>query len=96
MEQERTIDQITEDYALSRVPEDKLRNWWAILAVQFGMIFGSTVIIWTVQYSQILTFRDIIIAFVVGHAIVFVIFMLNGMLGIRERLSTYVLADRSV
>ena len=95
MEQERTIDQITEDYALSRVPEDKLRNWWAILAVQFGMIFGSTVIIWTVQYSQVLTFRDIIIAFVVGHAIVFVIFMQNGMLGIRERLSTYVLAEQS-
>lgn len=89
------IDRATQDFERERVPQEKLRSWWDILAVQFGFIFGSSSLVWAMQFTKGLNFVDTIIAFVVGHFIVFWIFMLNGMLGIRERLSTMFIAQQS-
>jgi len=42
-----------------------------------------------------LNFIDILIVFVIGHFLVFWIFYLNVIIGIRERLSTFFIAQQS-
>jgi len=79
------------EYERERVPESKLRDWKDILAVQFGFAFGSSALVWVMKYTGRLTFIELLIAFIIGHIVVGIIFFISGWVGIRERLSTYML-----
>ena len=38
----KNVSGYVSDYERERVPQEKLRSFWAILAVQFGFMFGSS------------------------------------------------------
>jgi len=86
---------VYKDYEREKVPESGLRSWWNITAVQFGYMFGSTALIWAMQFTKGFTFKQILITLIVGHFISFWIFYLNGMIGVKERMSTFYCARLS-
>jgi cytosine permease len=89
------MDEYCFDYETERVPETSLRSWWDILAVQFGFIFGSSALVWAMKFTAGFTFIDAIWVFVVGHFLVFWVFYLNGLLGVRERMTTFFIARQA-
>ena len=75
------------DYEVERVPEEQTRPWWDIALVWAGLwASGFAILTGTLFAGSGLSLGDIIAINLVGNSIIWVLYTLNGMIGVKERL----------
>lgn len=81
-----------DDYALERVPADKRQNWLKVAVQRFGQLSALSQFLLGAALGFGMTFGDALLAILFGTIILEVVAVMTGILGMREGLSTSVLA----
>lgn len=81
-----------DDYALTRVPESARYGWLTVAVQRFGMLSALAQFLLSASIGIGLSFWDAMIAITLGSVILEVVSILLGVAGVREGLSTSVLA----
>ena len=81
-----------DDYSLVRVPLSERRSWISVAVQRFGQVSSFQQFMVGAILGFGMTFRDAVLAITVGSVLLEVITILLGIAGVREGLSTSVLA----
>lgn len=81
-----------DDYALTRVPESARYNWFSVAAQRFGQVSALSQFLLGATLGMGMTFWNAFIAITLGAVILEGVAILVGVIGVREGLSTSVLA----
>ena len=86
---------LTEDYATEPVPEDKTYSGWRIGFVLGGIGIALPALLSGAEVGVALGYRDSLIAFALAGLLVTTLAIASGMVGMRSRLSTYMILQFS-
>jgi len=81
-----------DDYSRTPVPADKLRPWWNLLVIELGVLISIPMFVIGGQYALGLNLRDLILATLIGGAILGLLGAFTARLGARTRCSTAMIA----
>jgi cytosine permease len=81
-----------EDYALERVPRQARYPWWSVAVQRFGQLSDLTTFLLGATLGAGMSFWGAFWAFTLGSVILEVVAIFVGIIGVREGLSTSVLA----
>lgn len=82
----------TDDYALRRVPEHARYHWFSVAAQRFGQVSALSQFLLGATLGMGMSFWNAVIAITLGAVVLEVVAILVGIIGVREGLSTSVLA----
>ncbi|MEU7566543.1 cytosine permease [Streptomyces fradiae] len=85
-------DEASDDYSLTRVPEEARRSWFSVAVQRFGQVSSFQQFMVGAVLGYGMTFTDALIAITVGSVMLEVVTILLGVAGVREGVSTSVLA----
>lgn len=94
VEQRDTVDPVLghEDYALSRVPESERYPWYSVAVQRFGQLSALAQFFLAASIGIGMSFWDAMLAILIGSVLLEVVTIFLGVAGMREGLSTSVLA----
>ncbi|WP_433334511.1 purine-cytosine permease family protein [Spirillospora sp. CA-294931] len=81
-----------DDYSLRRVPEEAKYSWWVMVVQRFGQLSALTQFMIGASLGMGMSFWDAVLAITVGSVILELVTVLTGVMGVREGLSTSLLA----
>lgn len=81
-----------DDYAVTRVPEDKRYSWFNVATQRFGQLSALAQFFLAATIGVGMSFWDAILAITIGAVLLEVVTIFIGIAGMREGLSTSVLA----
>ncbi|MEV5750403.1 cytosine permease [Actinoallomurus sp. NPDC052308] len=81
-----------DDYALTRVPQGARYSWWSVAVQRFGQMSALTEFLLGATIGFGMSFWNAFLAFTFGALILEVVAILIGVIGVREALSTSMLA----
>ncbi|GGQ09858.1 purine-cytosine permease family protein [Streptomyces roseolilacinus] len=85
-------DEAADDYSLTPVPEEARRSWFSVAVQRFGQVSSFQQFMVGAVLGYGMTFTDAVIAITVGSVMLEIITILLGVAGVREGVSTSVLA----
>lgn len=85
-------DEALDDYSLSRVPEEARYSWISVAVQRFGQVSSFQQFMVGAVLGYGMTFTDAVIAITVGSVMLEAVTILLGVAGVKEGLSTSVLA----
>jgi cytosine permease len=84
----KKIDKFAYDYEAEKVPEGRLRPWWDICLVWTGLWTSGFAVLNGILYAGSgLPLKTILEFTITGNAIVWALYTLNGIIGVKERVS---------
>src|SRR5690625_2729873 len=81
-----------DDYALERVPVNRRQHWIKVAVQRFGQLSALSQFLLGAALGFGMTFWDSMLAILLGTVILEVVAIMTGILGMREGLSTSMLA----
>ncbi|GAB2991453.1 cytosine permease [Amycolatopsis acidiphila] len=81
-----------DDYALTRVPESARYSWWSVAVQRFGQVSALSQFLLGATVGFGMAFWQAFLAFTLGSVILELIMILVGVMGMREGLSTSMIA----
>ncbi|MFD7668600.1 purine-cytosine permease family protein [Streptomyces sp. NPDC059788] len=81
-----------DDYSLTPVPEEARRSWFSVAVQRFGQVSSFQQFMVGAVLGYGMTFTDALIAITVGSVMLEIVTILLGIAGVREGVSTSVLA----
>ena len=81
-----------DDYALTRVPEQARYSWWSVAVQRFGQVSALSQFLLGATVGFGMRFWPAVLAFTLGSVILELIIVLVGVIGVREGLSTSMIA----
>lgn len=93
--QESDVDEVAvghDDYALKRVPMDKRYSWFNVAVQRFGQLSALAQFFLAAMIGIGMSFWDAMLAITIGSVILEIVTIFVGIAGMREGLSTSVLA----
>lgn len=82
-----------DDYSLVRVPESERRPWFIAAVEWIGISYAATAVLFAVTLVGGLSYWDMVVACLIGNAIMAMLFIGYGTVGAREGLPNPVLAS---
>lgn len=89
---DRASDEALDDYSLTRVPDEARHSWVSVAVQRFGQVSSFQQFMVGAVLGFGMDFTDAVIAITIGSVMLEIITILLGIAGVREGLSTSVLA----
>src|SRR3954470_2024550 len=81
-----------DDFALTRVPQGARYSWWSVAVQRFGQVSALSQFLLGATVGFGMSFGNAVLAFTLGSVILELITILVGVIGVREGLSTSMIA----
>ncbi|HEY2695579.1 MAG TPA: cytosine permease [Pseudonocardiaceae bacterium] len=81
-----------DDYALTRVPDQARYSWWSVAVQRFGQVSALSQFLLGATVGFGMSFWPAVLAFTLGSVILELITILVGVIGVREGLTTSMIA----
>jgi cytosine permease len=81
-----------DDYSLLRVPESERYSWWSVATQRFGQLSALAQFLLGATLGLGMTFWQAVLAITLGSVLLEIVTIFIGIIGVREGLSTSVLA----
>ncbi|WP_067824385.1 purine-cytosine permease family protein [Actinomadura kijaniata] len=81
-----------DDYSLLRVPESERYSWWSVATQRFGQLSALAQFLLGATLGLGMSFWDAVLAITLGSVLLEIVTIYIGVIGVREGLSTSVLA----